>query len=186
MLHLVDNIVLIRKLLGDNQEAFAKRFSNVSLGMQKSYERGTEPSLLYLQELADLSGVSQNDLANKSLRKDDIAFSSKDKKGRKVDEDRSRADDYQQKYYEVLERERKALEEDKAFFKEVFKSSLIAIREDVRAVMARQKGTGDVVLNSLERLEKKEIDSLVDEADRRIYEIDKEVHRPGNESARRR
>lgn len=94
---------------------------------------------------------------------------------------RTPALDYQTMYWEVVERERKALEDDKAFFKDVLKSSLIAIREDVQAISARQKGTGEVVLHSLERLEKLNKDELVKEADKQILQIDKEVRRRGNE-----
>lgn len=62
-------------------------------------------------------------------------------------------------------------------------SSLVSLREDVRAISARQKGTGDVLLRSLERLEKKKKGDLVREADKQIFQIDKEVHEHDNEVA---
>lgn len=90
-------------------------------------------------------------------------------------------DDFRMKYYEVLERERKALEDDKAFFKEILRSSLAVILQEQQRIASRQKGTGEVVLHSLERLEHKKKGQLVTEADKRIFQIDTEVHKPDNE-----
>lgn len=77
----------------------------------------------------------------------------------------------------------KEIEDDKAWFKQVFASSLTYILEDVHRISARQKGTGDVVLHSLERLEKKKKGDLVREADKRILQIDTEVRERGTKAA---
>lgn len=74
------NIKIIRKLYGITQPKFAELFSNVTLGMQKSYEKGTEPGPLYMQELSELSGVSEKDLRYRALKKADIKVN-KGKKG---------------------------------------------------------------------------------------------------------
>lgn len=92
--------------------------------------------------------------------------------------------DYQAKYFEAIERERKALEDDKAFLKEILKTSLVSISGAVEVIASRQKGTGDTVLQSLERLEGRAKDDLVKEADTLTDQIDKEAHTPGNKSAR--
>jgi hypothetical protein len=80
---------------------------------------------------------------------------------------------------EAEERERKGLEEDKAFFKELIRSSLAVILQKTEEMWARQKGTGDIVLHSLERLEGKKEGELIREADKKIFQIDKEAHTHG-------
>jgi hypothetical protein len=65
-------------------------------------------------------------------------------------------------------------------------SSLIEIRDEIRLIASRQKGTGDVLLHSLERLEEKQSGELVREADKRIFQIDKEVRKRGNADVPRR
>lgn len=74
MLHLKDNIKIIRALLGQTQLEFIKNFSGkITIDMQKSYESGkAKPDILYIQELADISGVSEKDLLSKNLKKTDI------------------------------------------------------------------------------------------------------------------
>lgn len=58
MLHLSNNIKIIRKLSGLTQDEFRKKFTGTSLAMQKSYELGkARPDVLYMQELADISGI---------------------------------------------------------------------------------------------------------------------------------
>ena len=54
-------------------------------------------------------------------------------------------------------------------------SSLKSLQDRIQAISSRQKGTGDIVLQSLERLEKKKKDDLVRQADNLILEIDKEA-----------
>jgi transcriptional regulator with XRE-family HTH domain len=73
MLHLPNNIKIIRSLSGKTQEEFRGYFTRVTLAMQKSYEGGkAEPDSLYLQELSELSGVPVNDLMNKEITKKDV------------------------------------------------------------------------------------------------------------------
>lgn len=80
-MHLSNNIRIIRKLYQDTQAEFAKRFTGVTLGMQKSYETGgTTPSLLYLQELSELGGVTIDQLQKAQLSKSDIKLPGKDNK----------------------------------------------------------------------------------------------------------
>lgn len=98
----------------------------------------------------------------------------------------SNNDLYREKYYEVLERERKALEEDKAFFKEILRTSLAGILQKTEELWARQKGTGDIVLHSLERIEGKKEGDLVKQADKQIFQIDKEAHGHGSAVAPRK
>lgn len=94
--------------------------------------------------------------------------------------EKAREIDYQAKYYELLEKEKKALEDDKAFFKEIIKTNLAVILLDVQSISSRQKGSGETVLRSLERIEKVEDGSLVKEADNRTDQIEKEAHTRGN------
>lgn len=78
MLHSSDNILLIRKMSGQTQAEFSSRFTKVTLGMQKSYEGGkTPPSHLYIQELADIAGLTIDDVQMKKLTKDDIVLGGK-------------------------------------------------------------------------------------------------------------
>ena len=73
MSHTAHNIKLIRKLSQEGQEEFRKRFTNISIGKQKSYERGAaEPGILYVSELSKLSGVVDMDLIEKKLQPADI------------------------------------------------------------------------------------------------------------------
>jgi hypothetical protein len=73
MLHLPNNIKIIRSLSGKTQDEFRVYFTRVTLAMQKSYEGGkAEPDSLYLQELSELSGVSIKDLINKEITKKDV------------------------------------------------------------------------------------------------------------------
>lgn len=82
-------------------------------------------------------------------------------------------DTYRDKYINLLE-------DNQAFFKEMFRTSLGAILDRTQEMWSRQKGTGEVVLESLERIEKKKPGSLVDEADKRTHEIDIRGHKPGS------
>jgi transcriptional regulator with XRE-family HTH domain len=72
-LHLRDNIKLIRALLNQTQKEFIQNFTGISEAMQKSYEGGkAEPGILYIRELAELTGLSEKDLTDKKLSKIDI------------------------------------------------------------------------------------------------------------------
>lgn len=176
MLHIKHNIKLIRSLTGLKQEAFIGFFPGVSVAMQKSYETGkAKPDTGYVDRLARIAGVTIEDVQNKQLAGAEIKL--------RVEKEEK---NFEILYYEALERERKALEEDKAFFKEMLRTSLGSILTTTQEMWARQKGTGEVVLESLERLEKKPEGELVDKADRRTFEIDKEVHKPGSAPVRDR
>lgn len=73
MLHLKHNIKLIRGLSGKKQEDFIKLFQGVTIAMQKSYEGGkAKPDIVYMQQLAEYSGVTQHELLNKELLIEDI------------------------------------------------------------------------------------------------------------------
>jgi phage repressor protein C with HTH and peptisase S24 domain len=81
--------------------------------------------------------------------------------------------DYQAKYIA-------GLEEDKAWLKRMLETSLAEILRQMELSSIRQKGTGDVVLRSLERLEGLKEDELVKEADRLSLQIDTEAHMRGS------
>lgn len=82
LLHLKDNIKLIRKLCGNTQPEFAAKFTGVTTPMQKSYESGkAEPGPLYLEELSEIASVSEKDLRGKKLSKNDIKVVNKVEKG---------------------------------------------------------------------------------------------------------
>jgi hypothetical protein len=74
MLHLPQNIKLVRLTADLNQEDFAKIFTGVTTAMIKSYEKSTNPSALFMQELSELSAVSEKDLREKALKKGDITI----------------------------------------------------------------------------------------------------------------
>lgn len=76
----------------------------------------------------------------------------------------------------------KYLEDDKAYFKDLLKSSLVSLVGQVRDVGTRQKAAGEIVLRSLERLEKKKSGDLVREADMRMVQIEKEAERRGSDA----
>jgi len=90
---------------------------------------------------------------------------------------------FEAEYFRVLERERKALEEDKAFFKEILKTSLAVILVDVQSISSRQKGSGEVILHALEEIGQKDPGSLVKKADKRIRQIEKGAYKHDNEAA---
>lgn len=72
-MHISDNIKIVRALLKESQDDFRKRFTDITVGKQKSYEQGAaNPGYLYVSEIADLAGVSEEDFRNKKLAKDDI------------------------------------------------------------------------------------------------------------------
>lgn len=75
MLHLKENILLIRTLSGKTQKEFVKEFTKVTVAMLKSYEGGkANPSPLFVEELSHFSGVSMADLLSKQLNKSDISI----------------------------------------------------------------------------------------------------------------
>jgi transcriptional regulator with XRE-family HTH domain len=85
MLHLSDNIKIIRELYDERQEDFVKRFSGVSLSMQKSYESGrAKPGMLYMQQLAAMTGVPVDTLKNYPVEINKIKKVSKDGKEENV------------------------------------------------------------------------------------------------------
>jgi hypothetical protein len=174
MLHIRDNIKLIRSLSRRKQEDFILLFPGVTVAMQKSYESGkAKPDTGYIDRLARMAGISVEDVKDRKLSGSDIS----------VRVEKVERQDFEARYYEVLERERKALEDDKAFFKEMLRTSLGSILMKTEEMWARQKGTGEIVLGALERLEGSEEGSLVDKADKRILEIDREAHERGNIAA---
>lgn len=74
MLHLKDNLKLIRALLRQTQVEFISNFTGkITVDMQKSYESGkAKPDILYIQELSDLTGISEKELTSKKLVKSDF------------------------------------------------------------------------------------------------------------------
>jgi transcriptional regulator with XRE-family HTH domain len=74
LLHLTDNLKLIRALLKQTQAEFIKNFTGkITVDMQKSYEGGkAKPDILYIQELAEMTGVSERELTSKKLSKSDF------------------------------------------------------------------------------------------------------------------
>jgi hypothetical protein len=62
----------------------------------------------------------------------------------------------------------------------MLETSLAEILRQMELSSIRQKGTGDVVLRSLERLEGLKEDELVKEADRLSLQIDTEAHMRGS------
>lgn len=74
MLHLKDNIKLIRALLKQTQPEFIKNFTGkITVDMQKSYESGkAKPDILYVQELTEMTGIPERELTSKKLIKGDL------------------------------------------------------------------------------------------------------------------
>lgn len=85
MLHLPNNIKLIRKLSKLTQTQFGDRFE-LSEAQVKSYENGrAKPdAFLFLPRLSKYAGVSQEDLTSKKLTEKDISIA-KEEKGEKVE-----------------------------------------------------------------------------------------------------
>lgn len=99
-------------------------------------------------------------------------------------------DSYRVKYIDRLENDIEKLEKDKAVLQELIKANQEIIRTNltlvlstVRTISGRQEANGGVSLESLARLEKKEENALVLEADRRTDQIEREAHEHGNASA---
>jgi hypothetical protein len=64
---------MIRALLKQTQEGFIKNFTGMTVAKQKSYESGkAKPDILYIQELSELTGISDKELTSKKLSKADI------------------------------------------------------------------------------------------------------------------
>lgn len=90
MLHISDNIKLIRALLDQTQPQFIKNFTGITVPMQKSYESAkADPGILYIEELSELSGVSEKDLKNKKLAKSDLKNLAKKEEKAKKEGDRN-------------------------------------------------------------------------------------------------
>jgi transcriptional regulator with XRE-family HTH domain len=82
VLHISHNIKIIRKIYGLTQPDFVRNFTKVTVAMQKSYESGkAEPGTLYIQELSELTGISEKDLRSKKLIKSDLSKVEKGEKG---------------------------------------------------------------------------------------------------------
>lgn len=97
MLHLSDNIKIVRKLLGQTQEEFIKHFTGVTVAMQKSYEgQKAEPGVMYMQELSHLAGVTIDKLTKGQLTKNDL------KKVEKVDKVSEPEPNYETQKEEVV------------------------------------------------------------------------------------
>lgn len=72
MLHLGNNILLIRQLSGTTQEEFGSKLG-ASKAMIVSYEKGkASPSELFVSRLSKMSGVSENKIKNNKLSESDI------------------------------------------------------------------------------------------------------------------
>lgn len=79
MLHLSNNIKLIRELYNQTQEEFVQHFTDVTLSMQKSYESGrAKPGILYLNQLSKLTGVAIEKLKDYPVEVEEV------QKGEKV------------------------------------------------------------------------------------------------------
>lgn len=73
MLHISDNIKIIRKLWGKTQKEFAEYFTGISEINQKSYELNrANPGVLYIIELSKMTGVSEEDLRDRRLDLNEI------------------------------------------------------------------------------------------------------------------
>lgn len=76
MQHLIDNIKIIRSLYNESQPEFIKRFTGVTLSMQKSYERGSaDPGILYITELAEPTTISEKQLISRRIKKEEVIIS---------------------------------------------------------------------------------------------------------------
>lgn len=72
MLHINNNIRLIRELSGQTQAEFGKMFGANETKV-KSYERGkAKPKSIFMLRLAKYAGITTSDLIDKKLSEDDI------------------------------------------------------------------------------------------------------------------
>lgn len=89
-------------------------------------------------------------------------------------------EDFQSKYIKQLEKEN-------SYLQEIVKTNLNLVLATVRTISVRQRAVGEVVLDSLERLEseikpkKKSSGAFVGAADRNIDQIEREAFARGNE-----
>jgi len=87
---------------------------------------------------------------------------------------------------EAIDRERKALEMDKAFLQKIIDSNLTLALASLKTISIRQEAAGEVVLGSLARIEGKEESELIEAADKRRAQIEKEwqTHGSGADASR--
>jgi transcriptional regulator with XRE-family HTH domain len=80
MLHLSENIKLIRLLSGKTQPEFGKMFDSTK-AMIISYEQDrARPNSLFKKRISEYAGISIADLDNKKLRESDIHIAGKEEK----------------------------------------------------------------------------------------------------------
>jgi hypothetical protein len=177
LLHLSDNIKIIRALVDETQPIFAKRFTGVTTGMQKTYESGgTPPGPLYLQELSDIAGVTIDDLLNKALRKEDINLGQKAKKVN--GQAHYTPDQLFAMFLHVTEAQTAILDKIKGDTGKVV-ATTENLWNGLQALAMRQGGDREILLNSLARLEGKGENELIAEANRKITELALSAARQG-------
>lgn len=68
MLHLNNNVKVIRKLWNMSQTEFSALFTNFNLNKQKYFEKaGDKVDPLYMQELSKMTGIPEEELLNKKV-----------------------------------------------------------------------------------------------------------------------
>jgi len=87
---------------------------------------------------------------------------------------------------EAVDRERKALEEDMAFLRELIRSNLTVVMTTLMTIRFRQEAAGDAILSSLERIEVKSEGELIEDADKRLNQIEQEWQKRDSAAAQGR
>jgi hypothetical protein len=78
------------------------------------------------------------------------------------------------------ERERKALEHDKALLEDIIRTNLTMVLASLKTIGVRQEADGETILRSLERIEGTKEGELTGESDNRRAQIEKEWRGRGN------
>lgn len=163
MLHLSDNIKLIRKLSGETQEEFARHFDGVSVAMQKSYEGGKAiPNYLYLKELSKIAGLPIDALQNQLITIEVLESIKKNKKVNGIEQENTvqtpdtttMEEDYRNKYERLLE---KTNAEQSAFI-----TGMLGVLTKI------DKNVQDVQANLNDAAEKQQIFRVMTNANQRV------------------
>lgn len=194
------NIKKIRERWGLSQEEFGFLI-NATRGMIMQYERrGTAPKnetvsqiikvtgltkdMLFNSELADdeIPEMSQSDfIAIENYRNDPDNYANDDLTEAEIRElarsQRNKKNDslFQAKYLEQVELRLKDLEQDKKFLQKMLELNLGKATVMLQTVMKLQTAHDEVIMKSLDRLEKRPEGTLSGEADNLEMEIDQRL-----------
>jgi transcriptional regulator with XRE-family HTH domain len=192
MNHIGLNIKKIREKWSLSQEEFGWLI-NATRGMIMTYEvRGSKPRAEKIARIANLTGIKTTILIDTELQDEDIPeipleIQMKVEKGRMYPEfmrdqiepeppiSDKQSVDYAGKYVSLMESRLSELEQDKKFLQRMLELNLGKASVAIEKVLKLQTAHDEVIMKSLDRLEKRPEGTLAGEADNLEMEIDQRL-----------